>query len=258
MALPVVAALKDRYPKDRLLVLTAYPELFVDLLDEVDIVADDTVCAWIDRYVLIRGASRFRFRPEFYAKTAGLTSPLKRPRLAFKNWETALLSEVPAGDGPLIAVAPGASWRTKRWELERWRALSVQLTSRGARLMELGQTDEPIGLDVSLMDRTTVRDAACLLRTADLLICCDSGLMHLALAVETPVVALFGPTDPEILIRDEPLFHPIRSTLACSGRWNDPGCAMEPGECCGERACCLDTIEVQDVMRQIEQLVTLR
>src|SRR5690606_18723445 len=104
--------------------------------------------------------------------------------------------------------------------MDRWRALCRRLHDRGARLVELGIGDDPIGAGLCLVDRSTVRDAACVLRRADLLISCDCGLMHLALAVGTPAVALFGPTDPAFLMRDEPLLTAVRSGLPCAGLWN--------------------------------------
>lgn len=49
---------------------------------------------------------------------------------------------------------------------------------------------------VNLGGRTTLRELACLYRQADLVVTTDSGPMHLAAGVGTPVVALFGPTNP--------------------------------------------------------------
>jgi ADP-heptose:LPS heptosyltransferase len=254
MALPVFESIWERYPRDRIHVLTNYPELYENFpfVDAVNAEASP------DRYVLLRGVSRFVFRPQAYAAKAGVKAPVLRPHLFHQDWETPLLDELPAGNGPLIAVAPGASWASKRWERDRWQALCRRLQEGGARVFELGQGDDSIGTMPTFMNRTGVREAACLLKAADALVCCDSGLMHVGLATATPTVALFGPTDPGILVRNEPLFFPLRSTLACSGRWNDPAQALEPGECCGERNCCLDTITVEDVLKEVERIVTVK
>lgn len=255
MAMPVFESIWEKYPRDSIQVLTNYPELyenfpFVDAVYQED--------ARVDRYVLLRGVSRFAFRLQAYADKAKAPLPTLRPHLYFEDWQSDLLAALPRGEGPLIAVAPGASWQTKRWDRARWRALCRRLEGAGARVFELGHGDTSIGTVPTFMNRTNVREAACLLKAADVLVCCDSGLMHLALAAATPSVALFGPTDPAILIREEPLFYPIRSTLACSGCWNDPACDMAPGACCGARDCCLDTITVEEVLHQIERIVTLR
>ena len=68
---------------------------------------------------------------------------------------------------------------------------------------------------VNLGGRTTLRELACLYRQAALVITTDSGPMHLAAAVGTPVVALFGPTDPARTGPYGPGHRVIRRGLAC-------------------------------------------
>jgi ADP-heptose:LPS heptosyltransferase len=158
----------------------------------------------------------------------------------------------------VIALAPGASWPSKRWLPERWRELATGLEQSGARLLVLGQTGEGLPVGTDLTGKTSVRDAACLLHGADLLVCCDSGLMHLALAAETPVVALFGPTDPAILIRDEPLFTPLCSTASCRGFWNHAAEVGAPGVCPEGHENCLESITVAMVHEGIRQVLGAR
>jgi 3-deoxy-D-manno-octulosonic-acid transferase/heptosyltransferase-1 len=102
-------------------------------------------------------------------------------------------------------VSPQALWETKLWSDQKFAQLSERI------LQELnvpvvftgGDASATEGIQsfmtlpsVDLAGRTTLRDLACLFRQASLLVTTDSGPMHLAAAVETPVVALFGPTDP--------------------------------------------------------------
>ncbi len=184
--------------------------------------------------------------------------PRLRPHLYYPYWSAPQLERLPAGDGPVIALAAGASWPTKRWLPERWRELASALEARGARLVELGKDDESLGIGLCLAGQTTVGEAARILHHADLLICCDSGLMHLALAAAAPVVALFGPTDPSILIREEPNFTAVRSGLRCSGHWNRPGTAAREGVCPEGHACCLQDISARQVLEAVEARVILR
>lgn len=110
-------------------------------------------------------------------------------------------------DRPLVLLAPGAAFGwTKRWPADRFGRLGQLLLERGLlsalvigpgeeRLAEearvaaggylpaLGADLDPIGL-------------AGLVARAQVVVCNDSGPMHLAAAVGTPVVAIFGPTDP--------------------------------------------------------------
>jgi ADP-heptose:LPS heptosyltransferase len=245
MALPVIESLRRAHPRDHLAVLTNYPDLF---LDSSDVDSVNAPPAPPDRHLLLRGAARGRYRPEVYARRAGVPLPPSRPRLHYRDWHTPLLDLLPAHPGPVIVVAAGTTWRTKHWRMDRWRALCRRLHDRGARLVELGIGDDPIGAGLCLVDRSTIRDAACVLRRADLLISCDCGLMHLALAVGTPAVALFGPTDPVFLMRDEPLLTAVRSTLPCAGLWNHAENDYDPETCPHGHANCLEDISVDTVI----------
>jgi ADP-heptose:LPS heptosyltransferase len=100
-------------------------------------------------------------------------------------------------DGAYVALAPGAAHATKRWPAIHWVALAKALDDDGIRVLGLGLEEErgylrgaPIvdGFGVGL------GPTAALLRGARAVVANDSGLMHLATAVGTPVVALFGPT----------------------------------------------------------------
>ena len=107
--------------------------------------------------------------------------------------------------GPLLAVAPGARWPTKRWPVERFAAVAQDLAQeRGAAVVVLGGPDESRlasalcdNLDVPVIHvagTQPLMHSAALLSRCSLLISNDSGLMHMATALQVPVVAIFGPT----------------------------------------------------------------
>ena len=48
---------------------------------------------------------------------------------------------------------------------------------------------------INISGKTTIKQAAAIINMLDVLVCNDSGLMHVAVAVDTPVIALYGPTD---------------------------------------------------------------
>jgi ADP-heptose:LPS heptosyltransferase len=126
---------------------------------------------------------------------------------------------------PRVVLHPMARWRTKLWEADRWRALAKSLLAEGAGVVLTGSRDDEstaaailAGLDpspVSLVGRLTLPELAAVLREADLMIGVDSGPLHIAAAMGTPVVALFGPTDPR---RTGPLGpgKVLRHDLPCS------------------------------------------
>ena len=107
--------------------------------------------------------------------------------------------------GPFVAMNPVAYWDTKLWDDERFAALCdriveiyripVILTGQKAPSLEKIRMLAHGGV-INLEGQTTLKDLAELYRRAALLVTTDSGPMHLAAALGTPVVALFGPTDP--------------------------------------------------------------
>lgn len=254
MALPIYQALRARWPHGRIDVLCNYPELldgnpFVDGVNPTG--------ASPDLYYLLRGAPRSEWRLAHYATEAAVPVPASRPQLYLKDWATPLAGELPAGTGPLVAIAPGASWQPKRWAVDSWRRLAGEFAQRGCRVFELGGADERTGVACSFAGRTGVADAARLLRLADLAITSDSGLMHLARAADTETIALFGATDPELYIRGDAVFHALTNGRSCSGCWN-AGRMERPGACPVDEPDCLGSIEVARVAREAARILGLR
>ena len=120
-------------------------------------------------------------------------------------------SDLTAGDGPILAVAPAATWVGKTWPLERFSRVAIRLLGpegplRNGRLMVLGGPKErkvalqlkdvvPRERFIDLAGRVDLVTAYACLRRARLFIGCDSGTMHLAAAAGAPTLGLFGPSD---------------------------------------------------------------
>ena len=116
---------------------------------------------------------------------------------------SALLGGRGAGPAPLIALAPGSAWATKRWPA--FPALARRLQPLGEIVVVGGPGDREAARAIveatagRALDATgalTVLGSAALLRRAAVLVTNDSAPLHLASAVDTPTVALFGPTVP--------------------------------------------------------------
>ncbi|MDD5712982.1 MAG: glycosyltransferase family 9 protein [Smithellaceae bacterium] len=128
--------------------------------------------------------------------------------VAFENERRteALLKEAGIASGErFIAVSPVALWKTKLWSDEKFAALCDMMISRlGVKVVLTGGAAAPLMRIGNLMKenavnlggKTTLKDLAALYRRAALVVTTDSGPMHLAAATGTPVIALFGPTDP--------------------------------------------------------------
>jgi len=109
--------------------------------------------------------------------------------------------------GPLAALHPGARWATKLWPAVHWARLADWLVrEKGFKVVITGSAgDRPLAEDIislmqapalNLAGRTTLEDLAGLLAHASLAVTADTGPMHLAAALGTRVVAVFGPTAP--------------------------------------------------------------
>jgi len=157
---------------------------------------------------------------------------------------------------PLICINPVAKWTTKLWPNARFAELADRLSERyrispvftGAP--EDKETVQKIlsrmkSSAVDLTGKTSLKTLAALYETADILISTDTGPMHLGAAVNTPVVALFGPTAPW---RTGPMgeqHQVIRADLPCSP--------------CFKRQCptsdCMNHIRVDQVLEGIAQVM---
>lgn len=111
---------------------------------------------------------------------------------------------------PLIAIHPGSGGRDKCWPLTSYFELAHRLATRGAGVMavcgpvERDVVDELPAHLPCLVPRD-LRSLAALLHAADLFIGNDSGPGHIAAAVGTPTLTLFGPTDVETWAPRHPL-----------------------------------------------------
>ncbi len=155
--------------------------------------------------------------PELYAaplRRLGLTGRLGAPIMHLDTESTEAMQTYIARSLPdapnqlLLAVAPGAHWSTKRWPVERFATVAQELArEKQAAVVVLGGPDE-VQLARALCDKLDVpvvngagalslMHSAALLSRCRLLISNDSGLMHMATALQVPVVAIFGPTVQE-------------------------------------------------------------
>jgi ADP-heptose:LPS heptosyltransferase len=158
-----------------------------------------------------------------------------------------VLSERGIESGVEFAViAPGVSGgrETKAWSEERYAEVADRVALElGLRAVIVGTGRRSSICDLSkhavdLTGKTSLPVLASVLERAELFIGTDSGVMHLAAAMRTPVVALFGPTNPEIT-GPQGEGHVIVS--------KGVGCSPCYGHSCDD-AVCMKTIEVVDVV----------
>jgi len=165
-----------------------------------------------------------------------------------------------ASDGPYVALAPGAIWGTKRWP--GYVALAQQLAPRAAVIAVGGPDDVRLGDEIvaaardaggraiNACGRLGLREAAALIGRATVLVTNDSAPLHLAAAVGTPVVAIFGPTIPAFGFgprgpRDVVVEHRAMPCRPCSSHG--------PQVCPLRHHRCMIEIRVEAVIHAIEE-----
>jgi hypothetical protein len=97
--------------------------------------------------------------------------------------------------GDYAVIHPFSGSARKNWPLEKFRALAGKLERAMPVKWCAGEEDPPLAGAVRI---DNLYELACWLAKARMYIGNDSGITHLAAAVGTPVLALFGPTDPEV------------------------------------------------------------
>lgn len=162
---------------------------------------------------------------------------------------------------PRVAIVPASRWSTKNWPIDRFRETALRLQRElGASVVFLGgPTDRMVCADaalgmrgnvLNLAGRTTFPSMGGILTAMDALLCNDSGPMHVAAAVGTPVVAVFGPTDP---LRTGPYgagHRVVQAELDCRPCFS---------RTCKERGIpCMTTITVDRVVQEISTLLSAK
>src|SRR5262245_5311951 len=198
----------------------------------------------IDEYLHVAGAVG--------APTAPVVFGLRPPAAAVASVGRLLAARGVHRTDPLIVVNPTASQRWKQWPLDRWTRVVRALGRRGvialagsshhaadhARLARDGGSDI-----VDLTGCTTLAELIALLDRASLHLAPDTGTVHIAAALGTPIVAVYGPTRPWRVGPCGQL-----SGVVCVGESCARGC---PAYCARQRRC-LDAVDVDMVLERAE------
>lgn len=177
-----------------------------------------------------------------------------------KDWVAANVSRRPA-----VALHPGAGAGVKLWPSHRWSAVVEALTIEGSWVgLTGGEADRPLLADIQ--DRVSARlpwavglswdQLAALYAQVDLVIGVDSGPLHLATAVGTPTVRLYGPTDVAVYgpAGDRGLHRSLISAVACApcGNLVAPPCGYQSSPPC------LGAISIEEIVAAVRQQLVAR
>lgn len=222
----------------------------------------------------VRHPSGFIYPPLRYICWAqALDAPAENPRLTvpFDDADRAaahsLLDAAGVEEGALlIALNPGVSAANRKWPVEKFARAASLLAERHpeARFVALGgpqDADDAAYLGAKLGARClsaagklSLRGTAALLERCTLLLSNDTGPLHIAVAVRTPVVGVFGPVAARLRLP------PPEWGVPCEGVERNAVCAMlgRP-QCVGKgadaRCSCLASVSPEDVAAGAEKLL---
>jgi ADP-heptose:LPS heptosyltransferase len=168
--------------------------------------------------------------------------------------EVAAAIDAAGGSRRFIVLNPGAAWPNKRWPADRFGAVAAALHRRThlRSLITWGPAERALAESVVaasggaavLAPATSVADLAALLRDAALAVSGDTGPLHIAAAMGTPLVGLYGPTWPERNGPWDPRDHVLSRADTC---------VCHHKRHCVRGAPCINEITVEQVVAEAER-----
>jgi len=133
--------------------------------------------------------------------------PLPTPQVEFPRndeAEASIAEKLKSSGKDFVLMTPGAGWAAKQWPAERYGEVAATLSKDSlASVVNSGPGEESLAIAVQSASKGAAQPISCsigeliaLTRRARLFIGGDTGPLHLAAALRTPVIAIFGPTDP--------------------------------------------------------------
>ena len=157
----------------------------------------------------------------------------------------------------LIAIVPGTRWESKRWSTRNFaKLIDMAVESCKARLLILGgKSDRPLAAKIlklsthgeyikNLTGETNLKELVSIISEADVVISNDSGPMHIAVATDTPVIGLFGPTD---ISKTGPVGEKHTALIA------QLPCSPCRNRVCDKKPFCMDELLPEDVFKILEK-----
>lgn len=199
-------------------------------------------------------------REQHLLRAIGINPAAIRFDIPVSPADRARLQEILANHGlepsvPLVAINPVATWKTKLWDSKKFAQVADNLRRRKITVVFTGSGNDRGYIDTILSDMqeqavnlagaTDLKTLAALYERAGLVISTDTGPMHLAAALGTPVVAVFGPTAPWRTGPFGEQHKVVRCDLACSP--------------CFKKQCeqfdCMPQISVVQVMAAVDAII---
>ncbi|HTK81607.1 MAG TPA: lipopolysaccharide heptosyltransferase II [Bacteroidota bacterium] len=166
-------------------------------------------------------------------------------------------------DDTIVAIAPGSVWNTKRWLKEGFTGLAQRLSSDNSYVAVIGGEQDRALCDeicsggnarmFSVAGKLSLLQSAELIRRSALIVSNDSAPVHLAMAVDTPVIAIFGPTVPEFGFAPYGASDVVVQTTGLSCK----PCSIHGGDTCPVGTFeCMKSISADAVYRNVQSVLS--
>ena len=202
----------------------------------------------------------------FYAALARTPSPavlsdLPKPRLQVAQaQQNAVLAELGLrADQAIVCFAPGAEFgNAKRWPATHFAHLAQQVLSQapGTQIVLLGSPKDSVVCDEikqhcaavhHLAGKTSLHQAVALIAAASAVVSNDSGLLHIASALNRPVIAIYGPTDPAHAPPFSRIAYSLSLHLACA--------PCRQRECPLQHHDCMQKLSTEQVWQPLQHIL---
>jgi heptosyltransferase-2 len=203
----------------------------------------------------------------FYAALARAPSPailpdLPKPQLQVsETQQRAVLEALGLQPGhPVICFAPGAEFgNAKRWPTSHFSKLAQQITNSlpEAQIVLLGSSKDSDVCDEikkqcshvhHLAGKTSLDQAVALIASASAVVSNDSGLLHIASALNRPVIAIYGPTDPDHAPPFSSIAYSLSLHLTCA--------PCRQRECPLQHHDCMQKLSAEQVWQPLQQILS--
>lgn len=151
-----------------------------------------------------------------------------------REFASDLLRSLGLGDRPIVALNPSATVIVNRWFPDRFGELAKRLKGEGLDIVVLGAGSDRDLVDevmraagdsaVDLCGKTKVGQLAAVIERCSVVVSNDTGPMHVAVAVGTPVVAIFGAADPSVTGPYDPSAKVLWERAHCAPCWGVRPC----------------------------------
>jgi heptosyltransferase I len=170
----------------------------------------------------------------------------------------ALLHDRALAGAPLLLMAPGTIWETKHWGTDKFAEVARHFLRRGFAVALMGSRRERVLCEdvarlapgaVDLAGETTLTELAALIRRSTISVTNDSGPMHFAVALDRPVVSIFGPTDPIWIGPYGQAGAVLRAGVPCSP------CLLRQLSRCRFGHVCMENVSARAVIERMEDMI---